>query len=216
MIINGIALKVDDQLSALGLKLHDLEVVIKTGFLAMANCTENDAPCVPGIFRWAHMVRAIREILLLQGWERLDYRNSPLTVNFTLNIAVMISTGDENTGLSFANPRTKNPKGKNTRLAIKNNAQLDFFPETLVKVPENGFAGQTWILLVYVAGSEIRAELSLPSQMDDFGNVLEWKDRIILPPIAVDTIEPNEPEVPEYAPIPEIEITRRPDCVDED
>jgi hypothetical protein len=65
----------------------------------------------------------------------------------------------------------------------------------------------TWILLFRATGTELRAELSLPVNMDEGGQIRLWRERIILPSQPLDTAF-TIPE-PDFGPDVEIEIQRR-------
>ena len=47
----------------------------------------------------------------------------------------------------------------------------------------------TWFLLLHRAGSEVRCELSLPSQISADGRITRWQERIMLPSIPLDGTE---------------------------
>jgi hypothetical protein len=87
-------------------------------------------------------------------------------------------------------PKTKNPRGPATQAAITENVvQLDLFfaagvPMVLKVKPTTGLV--TRFLLVHRAQSEIRAELSVPADMEDGGKVDAFTERIILEPIPLD------------------------------
>jgi hypothetical protein len=57
----------------------------------------------------------------------------------------------------------------------------------------------TWFLLLHQAASELRGELSLPSQMSPDGRITHWQERIILTSIpldeAVTVAAPQGPDV---------------------
>ena len=45
---------------------------------------------------------------------------------------------------------------------------------------------ETWVLLVSRCSDEIRCELSLPNEIGEDGRVVNWDERIILPPVHID------------------------------
>lgn len=63
----------------------------------------------------------------------------------------------------------------------------------------------TWLLLIHLAADEIRAELSLPLDVDRDGKVAVWRERIILRSIPLDG-EPVEVLPPA---LPDIDIAVR-------
>ena len=173
-----------DRLQELGLDALIFVRAIQRGMAIAAGYTPNHPAICRGISQWGEIVAAIREQLLPQGWTRLDDENLPLTVNPPRNIAISVSTGDENTGIIDAIPSTRSTKGPRTGSAIIVNAlQLKLFgnvplrPEELKK--SNGV--MTWIFLFHrdVTAEETRFELSRPVKMDSEGHVDVWAERII-------------------------------------
>lgn len=87
-------------------------------------------------------------------------------------------------------PCTRSAKGPATKKALQTN-QLTFtdvadhFPRPSRRLVK-GLRRFTWLLLHFVdeESGEIRLELSLPSTMDDQGRIVDWRERIILPPIS--------------------------------
>jgi hypothetical protein len=65
----------------------------------------------------------------------------------------------------------------------------------------------TWLLLFHVGQHELRAELSLPVDMNEEGYITAWQQRIILPSQPLDP----QPAVlaPEFGPDIDIAIKRR-------
>jgi hypothetical protein len=183
---------VEMRLEKLGLDTEILKQAVNLGLLARLECTENDPSSFPGICSWAASVRSLREQLIPRGWERLNDRNLPLTVNRSLGIAITASSGDDCTGIEGLFPRTRNPKGVTTQQKVKSNAeQLGLFTDT-TDTPEELIAEvkkwNTWLLLSYrdVANRKIRCELSCPIGLGPDGRVDEWSERIILEDILFD------------------------------
>jgi len=209
-------------LDELGLQVGELQEAAKANFLAQASCTANDAPTAPGFLGWNASIRAIREFLIPKGWVSKNIKNSPRIVNEENNISIMVATGDEGTGNSFATPKTKSNKGATTKTAVRNNsAQANLFSENVIPhVLPIASVGQsdksTWVLLVYVHIDQandtprhfVRSELSLPVGMDDSGHIAAWGERVILPEI---TIDPDDlvKDTEEFAPEQEIILKRK-------
>jgi len=209
-------------LEVFGLEVEELQEVAVANFSAQVDCTVDDAPTAPGFIGWNASVRALRELLTARGWVRKDIKNSPRIVNETGNMSIMVSTGDEYTGNSFATPSTKSVKGTTTRLAIKQNecSELLFLEEEIPQVLPVAAIGHssksTWIFLIYVhidRASDtprhiVRCELSLPVGMNDTGYVSAWSERIILPEITVDPDDLSR-ETEGFAPEQEIPLKRK-------
>ncbi|MEJ0003786.1 MAG: hypothetical protein WDN30_09790 [Pararobbsia sp.] len=191
---------VEGRLAQLGLEEDRIAQIVKRGYVAFASCTPNDPPLYPGFSAWATMVRALREYLLPEGWERCDENNYSLVINPAGNVAIAVATGDDATGRADTQPTTKSSKGPSTvEAVISNQVQLDFgFP--LIEVPETMRPASseeqrmTWILLVHRARGEVRCELSLPTSMGVDGRVDGWRERIILGAI------PTDPDLMEITP----------------
>jgi hypothetical protein len=173
------------RLADLGLNEAILLQAVQQGQAAWAGCTSNHPPLYRGIAAWAETVSGLREQLLPMGWRRFEQGNLPLTVSEGGNIAITVSTGDEETGRRDGSPCTRSSKGPRTATAVTANAlQLKLFgdirlrPEDLERI--NG--QMTWILLFHrdTRENEVRSELSRPIKMDIEGHVTGWAERILL------------------------------------
>jgi hypothetical protein len=128
-------------------------------------------------------------------------RNYALVVHPDGTIAINIATGDAGTGRPEASPSNKAPKGVSTADAISINQQQLELDLPVPDVPHvRGEDGPlTWFLLLHRAASELRGELSLPSQMSPDGRITHWQERIILTSIpldeAVTVAAPQGPDV---------------------
>lgn len=175
----------EERLENLGLSSDLLTDAILVGEAARTSCTANDPPILPGLMAWGRTLRALAERLAEKGWTRRDAGNFSTVNDPRLNIAIVVATGDEATGLRGAIPRTKYPKGPNTVKAIDQNIQqLQLFKE-LEDDPREGPAALTWILLIARVGNEVRAELSLPDSIGTDDRVEGWRERLILEPVRV-------------------------------
>ena len=65
----------------------------------------------------------------------------------------------------------------------------------------------TWFLLLHRAGAEVRCELSLPSLLSEDGRITRWQERIMLPPIPLDSNEMDI--VAPKGPDPDIHVKRK-------
>ncbi len=176
------------------------------GLLARRSSTSNDPRTLPGYLQWARTVRVLRDVGIPLGWRKSDENNFSLLVRDDSAIAIMVSSGCSNTGISSLTPTTKSTKGPNTDAAIRANGQLGFsFLDSQLHMKRQT-GRKTWVLLYFVDSKEMRAELSLPfSFVDD--RPLDWEERIILPPIPIEsTISFNEED---FGPAIEIDVTRR-------
>jgi hypothetical protein len=193
----AIYLEVSDvttRLEELGLSTQVLHEAIKIGQAHRDACTENDPPSFPGLTAWARTIRSLRELLAPQGWVRSDEHKIPLVLSSSGTVAVAVSTGNADTGNVDMTSKTKYPKGPATVSAVKKNAvQLSFYyaEENIKPLPQRTSNCLTWVLLVSRGSDEIRCELSLPNEIGEDGRVVNWDERIILPPVPID----NENEI---------------------
>jgi len=186
-------------------KLHVLDLdeavvneMVLRGFTKRQTCTALHPPSYPGYSQWAETVAASRELLIPRGWTPSDANNFSRVISPDEKMAVAISTGDDNTARSEyrygeIQPRTKHPKGSETRSAVEINE-----PPTLFDVLTGEPAGRqvapdpdrmlTWMLLLATTKDEIRYELSLPKSQDKGGYVYEWSERIIFAPIEISSL----------------------------
>ena len=195
---------VQSRLAEFGLPIDALQEAAQAGHLSLVSCSDNDPPATRGYMVWALTLRRLREKLIPSGWKRDDSQNFSRTFSEKQKISIIVATGDNGTGRSHLHPRTKSPKGQLTEQAVYRNSWQGTFKGFL---PEEETADrplleyETWIFLVYITATEVRAELSLPSNIED-GNILAWQERILLPPIEVDPgaleMNPDDDLGPEF------------------
>jgi hypothetical protein len=206
---------VRSRLAELGLEETSIAEVVRRGYGVFISSTANDPPLFPGFAAWAQMVRALREYLLPQRWERSDENNYSLVINPEGTVAIAVATGDDATGRVGAIPTTKSSKGPSTVEAVTSNQfqlNLDFPPVPIASPARPADADDkrmTWILLVHRAMNEVRCELSLPRSMGGDGRIDSWQERIILGSIPVDPaaveITPPQPPLPDI----NVDVKRR-------
>lgn len=168
-----------------GLTKEILIEVIKRSEIARDSCTKNDPPSTPGYNAWSTTVRALRDLLVPQGWERNDDQNYSTVISPAKDIAIAVATGNDATGDETREPNTKYPRGAATQAAVDENKLLySLFAPTPEEEAEAKRA--TWILLKKRVDDTAYAELSLPASMTKDGFVEEWDTRIILDPILID------------------------------
>ena len=171
------------RLQQLGLSEAALLRAVMAGYIAKSNCTENHPPLFPPIAAWSEAVRTLRDVLKPEGWTRFNDQNSPKTVSPDGSISIIVSTGNEATGIPHAEPATTSSKGPNTAGAIEINRSMQLYlpgMELPVPLQDEDEKVTTWILLAHHAKNELRAELSLPLDVGSDGRVSVWQERIIL------------------------------------
>src|SRR5689334_19316059 len=110
-VIRTSAIEVVDALAQMGLTVENLTEAILRGEIARDSCTANDAPGAPGFYAWNGTVRALRDILMPDGWDRNDDVCYSRVISPDKSIAIAVVTGDDGTGKRDACPKTKYPKG---------------------------------------------------------------------------------------------------------
>ncbi len=194
-----------------GLRSEWIEEVAEKILTAFNQVTPNDAVCAAGFYSYLTGVRALRDVVCPKGWERLRENNLEITRNPENGVALLVSSGDINTGNKNKTPKTKNPKGEGTKKIVSQNSDgCHLWPEFDEKHTKEVSVGQYWYFLycVDLNKKQMRTEISLPVGKDFFGSRIDdWKIRIIPP--AIDF----EPSVvitnPEFAETFDFEIRRK-------
>jgi len=185
-------------------RLHQLAVpeevplqVVLQGLAERQACTAYHTPAAPGTRQWEEMHVAFRMRLAPFDWAHTDAGNYSRVLSPDRSVAITVATGDHNTGLvkdddlyGRVEPRTKYKKGRQTRVAVEANGQISMLsgdnqPAPLTDTPARQ---QTWIFLVATTDDEVRYELSRPRSQDEKGYVVSWWERIIFPPVAIETV----------------------------
>ncbi len=199
----------DEQLELMGLNKDAIEQAIKDGLIQFKRTTPLHPLTHGGSTAWGEIVFALRGKLITMSNEWSYYQKGGLSIthNKETGVALVVTSGDKETGLAHGQPSTKNKKGPSTRSIVSCNQTQDMFDE-----PVNNFENtitlpidttQTWVLLYHFdkAIKEIRFELSLPSSTakisgkDDKLKIDSWKTRILFEPMPFDmnsNIEPME------------------------
>ncbi|MFR9750992.1 hypothetical protein ACL02S_08140 [Nocardia sp. 004] len=176
-------------LANLGLTVDVVHAALHSGEQAASNVTEYHPGIAAGMERWIATVAALRNRLVEKHeWALGELQNSPRVVRSDGKISIMVIGGTSGTGREGGPiPSTKNKRGPSTEGAVGSN-QLALPLD--IALPIAGAGAEeilTWVLLYHRAKdpNETRAELSLPSKIVD-GRIVDWKYRIIVPPISHD------------------------------
>lgn len=134
----------------------------------------------PEITRWLRTVETVHEeLMLLQvGWRRFDPQNLPYFLQPDLNLGLIVSSGNEFTGVTYGSPTTKNPKGSAFARRVDDNGKVAMFGQPT----DEGevIVDDARILLYNERAGLVHLELSRPTAMlGSFVNV--WSERIIFP-----------------------------------
>lgn len=183
-----------ERLAALGLDVEVLSDSLMSGVQGARNVSPHHPVTARGYVLWADSVGALRSSLTARGWTNDDRLNVPRVVSPDGEHALVIMGGNDSTGrsLDFA-PGLARRRGPATHRAVEVNGQLELFKWGATPATEDI---RTWVLLYRWSRAEpvIRAELSLPSRMDK-GDVVAWKERILLPEISLDQFDLSDFDV---------------------
>jgi len=167
-------------LQALGLDVATIHEVLLYGNAEKATYTKNDAPGAGEYARWSRHVRRLTEVLVPRDWERINPDNQPTLVHPDRQRCLVVTSGSSATGIVYATPTTKNPKGRTIRDAVKGNAALALLSPQDIE-PALASLRETWMLLTHInIDGQIQAEVSLPSAMEG-EQITAWEQRILIP-----------------------------------
>ena len=189
-----------------GLTHEVIKRAVESGYLKRVNCTEFHPKTLPGTVHRAESIWSLRHDLVPKhGWAPDCASNQELIISPGGAVAIAVVSGDLNVGTEVE-PTTKYDSGTLLRRAIAVNAgQGELFPETRPPVADGPAETRaTWLLLSYVAGNEIRYELSLPVQYGEDNFINLWQNRIMFAPIEIDGI--RLPELPPFARQPDVDV----------
>lgn len=193
-----------------GLKREDLLAAVVAAVAAVGACTENDPPTARGYDAWRSALRRLREVLLPQGWEKDDTGNFSTVVNHSARTRIAVVNTDDATGNQSRYPVNRSRKGVNSDRASRINQRVLPFPEWIETEPDDavipGYA--TWYLCIYVEQNVVRAELSLPTRLDN-GFFADWKERIMLVSTEDEWVDGINPEGDDDGPVFEVPVSRK-------
>ena len=175
-----------ERLTALDLSVEVIANVLRRADAEADTCSELDPPIMQGLLRWGRANRYLREELIPLGWSHDNPRNLARTIHPSGDLAIVIATGDDGTGVADYDAGPRHSKGYATEQAIHANGQLAFEFGALVHASQQGVTAgvalRTWLLLFHAEREVFRVELSLPEAFDA-GRITRWTERILLPPI---------------------------------
>lgn len=171
-------------------------------YRARIEATIAHAPTAAGTLHWHALVPAVRLALKEKGWQIKDYKNCPLIISADQLTAIVVMTGNSQTGKEFGeNPTNQADKGSVLDAAIQQNYQYQLFEHAAIsQLQKNASGTKLWVFLYHVekdikGAKEIRSELSLPSSFQR-KKIVDWSERIILRPISTNPATPVTPSLP--------------------
>jgi hypothetical protein len=186
------------------------------GEQARENCPATYPVTAPGMLAYFARVGSLRDQLCTMGWQPKCVGGSELVISPDEAHAIVVASGDENTGSLTDTPKTKCPKG--TRMdeaAARNEMQITFFDLLGVEdVPleiSDEPAYLTWVLLVARTGEGLAIELSLVGGLGEDRRGDVWLERVVLPitPLDDDFGFSAIPHAPEPGPEFEVSVTKK-------
>lgn len=169
-------------LSPMRLTVEVFERAVAVGAAESRTFSEGAPKSAPNMTRWFRTVEVLHEQLMLLrlSWRRSDPQNLPYFSQSDLNLGLIASSGDEFTGVAWASPSTKNPKGSAFAKRVDENGQAALFPQQTSDGGEIEVK-YLWILLYNERDGLVYIELSRPRSMAG-KQIDSWLDRIIFPP----------------------------------
>lgn len=189
--------EVESRLQRLGtLTQEDFRQAISAANLSRADETAHSTKSYAGTTFYSNLIKQLRDILVVKGFEPHTHQNIELVLNDT--VAIAVCKGDGNTGRTTQAPYSARKKGGVTLALfgllqdeLPQNRELFERSDSLkinrgkLQLETDGKERDVWILMHYsekIAEGEYRvtAELSRPSTYNNKGYINSFSDRIIL------------------------------------
>lgn len=176
----------DGRLRSMGLTVDQLESVVQASLGGYTSTTAFHPRSAPGTYLYHEGTAALRRAVMPSGhWDHDEDDNQPRTFSTVYDIAIVVQSGDENTGLiNQYEPKARNPKGQATQKKIASNCDHPVLFSMAPRQEDDSTPLVNWVLLIAVEGTVVRSELSLPRKMIG-GKPCGWIERIILPEIEI-------------------------------
>ena len=180
-------IEVENRLEArFGFTREELLDIIGVMVGARRDCTDNDPAGSIGWASYRAGTRRAREVLRSRGYIKDATDQIEASINKARGIKIVVANTDAATGLEDFNPQNNSKKGAATDRVVSSN-QCSFLrelEESLPVVPLKSKAARkddtlTWYLCLYQDKDEVRAELSLPTEVEN-GFFADFVERIIL------------------------------------
>lgn len=145
-----------------------------------------------GIKRWAETIGSLREYLMRQGWTPREEDGITLAVSPDEQVVVTAWRGDHNTGMlgSGATPQPARPRREGSRRVVTRHSQYSLPFEGVEEVVDSSNAAPMWVMLHRKDGDFIRVEALLAQNIEAGSGLIEWGDRLILPPVEMGLPDP--------------------------
>jgi len=172
----------EGRLAELDLHLRGIQDAIRSGEYARMEATDHDPQNAAGLDAYRYRVRALRDTFCPGGrWVKRVAGGLELLLSKDGRRGIITRAGDDGVGLANCCPQPKQQIGETTVRAANANATLALNPDWFNVGSKDRPEIETWMLLVTRRGDTARAELSLPTGLDEEGRALAWLERILLP-----------------------------------
>ena len=176
------------RLAELGIPAEVLSNAVRAGHDLGEFVTVAHPRTYQGLVIWGEITASLRSGLSVFGWTLDDADNIPRAVSPEGDVTIVAISGNEHTGLRNKHEQlsTRRRRGPGGVRIISQNTQYELELD-LVSRTNNDPTGSvgTWFLLYFRAGDVVRSELSYAKAVDQSGELIDWKERLILPDIDV-------------------------------
>ena len=196
----------------LGVPLALLAKSLHAGYGESDLTTEAHPVTFPGILVWGVTTAVLRTGLVERGWTLDDTDNIARAISPNGAVTVVVVSGNEYTGLRNKHEKmdARRARGPAGIRIVKRNMQYELFLEEAVSRFRNDLVrhlGGTWFLLHYRVDDIVRSELSYARAVGTDGQLIAWKERLILPDI--DLLDPRSATTGNPSPDVDVPVHRR-------
>lgn len=199
------------RLAELGIPAEVLSEAVRAGHDYGEFVTAAHPRTYQGLVIWGETTAVLRYGLSAFGWTLDDTDNISRVVSPEGDVTIVAISGNENTGLRNKHEQlnTRRRRGPGGVRIINQNTQYALALDVVSRANNDrvGSLG-TWFLLYFRAGDVVRSELSYAKAVDNSGELMDWKERLILPDIDLGGPTPSLDARP-APPDVEVHISRR-------
>lgn len=186
------------QLAELGLRVDHLDEAIWAGVDARASAPPLGPTNGAGLLDWIHRVGRLREVLVAEGWTRVDKWNAGLVQHPTKPVVLGTLQGNRHTGTPGAPLRSDYAKGPAIAAMMRGNDHDQFTLFDSLHAHE----WKLWFLVTYPHQEGERLvvlrEVAQPEPTPQGQVVDRWAHRITLPPLVFGPLPaPRDPGGPD-------------------